>query len=86
MHADVDVSEPKPPDDPNSPLAFSMEGYEGRPPPALLAHDWAPHWNSVQALNKFQEEIGGPLRGGDPGDGGNGAGAAFPYVVFPEEL
>jgi NADH-quinone oxidoreductase subunit G len=67
MHADVDVSEPKPPDDPNSPLAFSTEGYEGQPPPALLARDWAPHWNSAQALNKFQEEIGGPLRGGDPG-------------------
>jgi NADH-quinone oxidoreductase subunit G len=67
MHADVDVSEPKPPDDPDSPLAFSMEGYQGQPPPALLARDWAPHWNSVQALNKFQEEIGGPLRGGDPG-------------------
>jgi NADH-quinone oxidoreductase subunit G len=66
-HADVDVSEPKPPDDPNSPLAFSMEGYEGQPPPELLARDWAPHWNSVQALSKFQEEIGGPLRGGDPG-------------------
>jgi NADH-quinone oxidoreductase subunit G len=67
MHADVDVSEPKPPDDPNSPLAFSMEGYQGEPPPALLGRDWAPHWNSVQALNKFQEEIGGPLRGGAPG-------------------
>jgi NADH-quinone oxidoreductase subunit G len=66
-HANMDVNEPKPPDDPNSPLAFSMEGYEGQPPPALLARDWAPHWNSVQALNKFQEEIGGPLRGGDPG-------------------
>jgi NADH-quinone oxidoreductase subunit G len=67
MHADVDVSEPKPPDDHNSPLAFSMEGYQGEPPPELLTRNWAPHWNSVQALNKFQEEIGGPLQGGDPG-------------------
>src|SRR5262249_33883410 len=28
---------------------------------------WSPGWNSVQALNKFQSEVGGPLRGGDPG-------------------
>ena len=28
---------------------------------------WAPGWNSIQAVNKFQEEIAGPLRGGDPG-------------------
>jgi NADH-quinone oxidoreductase subunit G len=67
MHADVDVSEPKPPDDPDSPLAFSMEGFEGQPPAALIPRFWAPHWNSIQSLNKFQEEIAGPLRGGDAG-------------------
>jgi NADH-quinone oxidoreductase subunit G len=67
MHAQVDVSEPKPPDDPDSPLAFSMEGYPGPPPAPLISRYWAPGWNSVQALNKFQEEVGGPLRGGDPG-------------------
>jgi NADH-quinone oxidoreductase subunit G len=67
MHANVDVNEPEPPDDPDSPLAFSMEGFEGHPPPPLIPHYWAPHWNSVQSLNKFQEEIAGPLRGGDPG-------------------
>ena len=67
MHADVDVNEPQTADDPDSPLAFSMEGYEGQPPPALIPRYWAPHWNSVQALNKFQSEVGGPLRGGDPG-------------------
>jgi NADH-quinone oxidoreductase subunit G len=67
MHADVDVSEPQPPEDPDSPLAFSMEGYEGQPPPALIPRYWAPHWNSVQSLIKFQEEIAGPLRGGSPG-------------------
>jgi NADH-quinone oxidoreductase subunit G len=67
MHANVDVHEPRPPDDPDSPLSFSMEGYEGQPPSALIPRFWAPHWNSVQALNKFQEEIAGPLRGGDPG-------------------
>jgi NADH-quinone oxidoreductase subunit G len=67
MLADINVHEPKPPEDPDSPLAFSMEGYPGAPPPPLIPRYWAPGWNSVQALNKFQDEIGGPLRGGDPG-------------------
>jgi NADH-quinone oxidoreductase subunit G len=67
MHANISVSEPKPPDDPDSPLAFSMEGYKGIPPSALITHYWAPGWNSVQALNKFQSEVAGPLIGGDPG-------------------
>jgi NADH-quinone oxidoreductase subunit G len=67
MHAGVNVHEPKPPDDPDSALSFSMEGYEGMPPSPLIARFWAPGWNSVQAVNKFQNEVGGPLRGGDPG-------------------
>jgi NADH-quinone oxidoreductase subunit G len=67
MLADITVHEPKPPDDPDSPLAFSMEGFEGQPPSPLITRFWAPGWNSVQALNKFQSEVGGPLRGGDPG-------------------
>jgi NADH-quinone oxidoreductase subunit G len=67
MHADRSLHEPKPPDDDDSPLAFSMEGYDGEPPPALIPRAWAPRWNSVQAYNKFQQEVGGPLRGGDPG-------------------
>ncbi len=67
MQADTDILEPKPPEDPDSPLAYSMEGYEGDPPSPLISRYWAPGWNSVQALNKFQQEIGGPLRGGDPG-------------------
>jgi NADH-quinone oxidoreductase subunit G len=68
MHANVDVSEPKPPDDPDSALAFSMEGYGSQPPAALITRFWSPRWNSIQALNKFQDEVGGPLRGGDPGE------------------
>ncbi|MEJ2169745.1 MAG: NADH-quinone oxidoreductase subunit NuoG [Desulfobacterales bacterium] len=67
MRADISVHEPKPPEDEDSPLAFSMEGYDGRPPADLIPRFWAPGWNSVQSLNKFQSEIGGPLRGGDPG-------------------
>lgn len=67
MHADVDVSESPPPNDPDSPLAFSMEGYQGQPPSELIPHYWSPGWNSVQSLNKFQEEVGGSLKGGAPG-------------------
>jgi NADH-quinone oxidoreductase subunit G len=61
------VHEPKPPEDPDSPLSFSMEGYSGAPPPALIPFFWAPGWNSIQSVKKFQEEVNGPLRGGDPG-------------------
>jgi NADH-quinone oxidoreductase subunit G len=67
MRAHISVHEPKQPEDPDSALAYSMEGYEGQPPGALNPRFWAPGWNSVQALNKFQDEVGGPLRGGDPG-------------------
>jgi len=67
MRANVNVSEPKPPEDPDSPLAFSMEGYKGQPPSALIPRYWSPGWNSVQSLNKFQEEVGGLLKGGSPG-------------------
>ena len=67
MHANVNVDEPMTPADPDSPLSFSMEGYQGQPPSSLLPRYWSPGWNSVQALNKFQEEVGGSMRGGDPG-------------------
>ena len=45
----------------------TMEGYYGPMPSALVPYFWAPSWNSVRAVNKFQDEVGGPLRGGDPG-------------------
>jgi NADH-quinone oxidoreductase subunit G len=67
MLANVTVFEPPPPVDPDTPLAFSMEGYQGKPPPPLIPRFWSPGWNSVQSVNKFQQEVGGPLRGGDPG-------------------
>lgn len=67
VDAAVTVQEPKPPDDPDTPLSFSMEGYYGPMPAPVIPYFWAPSWNSVQALNKFQDDIGGPLRGGDPG-------------------
>lgn len=65
--ANLSVHEPKPPDDPDAPLTFTMEGSAETPPPELLTRYWAAGWNSVQSLNQFQREVGGPLRGGDPG-------------------
>jgi NADH-quinone oxidoreductase subunit G len=67
MLANISVHEPKPPDDPDSALAFSMESGLGVTPSSLIPFFWAPGWNSIQAVNKFQSEVGGPLRGGDPG-------------------
>ncbi len=67
MHADRMIVEPPPPPDPDSPLNFSMEGWPNQPPPSLVPRFWAPGWNSIQSVNKFQQEIGGPLRGGHPG-------------------
>ena len=65
--AHLTVHEPEPPADPDTPLAYSMEGYEGKPPAPLIPRFWAPNWNSVQALIKFQEQVGGPLVGGPVG-------------------
>jgi len=67
MHANIDVHEPRTLQDEDTPLSFSMEGYEGRPPSTLVTHFWAPCWNSVQSVNKFQTEVGGPLRDGQIG-------------------
>jgi len=68
LRAHLAVSEPRPPDDLDGPLSFSMEGYAGRAPAALANIYWAPGWNSAQSLNKFQSEISGPIKGGDPGE------------------
>ena len=67
MVANIAVSEPKQPEDPDSALSFSMEGALVGPPPSLTPAAWAPAWNSNQSINKFQAEIGGHLQGGDPG-------------------
>lgn len=67
MTADRTVHEPKPPNDPDSPFAFSMEGSGAAPPGPLMARFWSPGWNSIQAVNKYQDGIGGTLRGGDGG-------------------
>lgn len=65
--ADTSLREPRPPDDPETPLAFSMEGEQNPPPGPLTPRFWWPGWNSDNAVNKFQIEIGGSLRGGGSG-------------------
>lgn len=67
MLANENVSEPKPAEDVDTPLSFTMEGYRGEPPSPLIPFFWSPGWNSVQSVNKYQQEIGGHLHGGDPG-------------------
>ena len=44
-----------------------MEGTPEQPPAALIPFFWSPGWNSIQAVNTYQKEVGGPLRGGDAG-------------------
>jgi NADH-quinone oxidoreductase subunit G len=66
--ADVIVSEPQQPFDDETPYTFSMEGATPEVVPAAYEPVfWSPGWSSNQAVNKFQDEIGGRLRGGDIG-------------------
>ena len=71
QRANISVHEPRSTQDPDSALSFSMEGYNGvgsqDRPSELLPFAWSPGWNSPQAWNKFQAEVGGELKGGDPG-------------------
>ena len=59
MNTHISMHEQRPPQDPDTPLAHSMEGFHGQPPSALTTYFWAPGWNSVQALNKYQQTVGG---------------------------
>ncbi|MFO0701853.1 MAG: molybdopterin-dependent oxidoreductase [Nitrospira sp.] len=61
------MHEPPPPVDQDSPLGFTMEGYRGPVPSPLISQFWAPGWNSIQAVNTYQDEVGGPLRDEMPG-------------------
>lgn len=65
--ANIQVSEPKPSQDLDTPLSFTMEGTSEQPPSALIPFFWTPGWNSIQAVNKFQTEIAAALEGGDSG-------------------
>lgn len=84
--ANITVSEPKPSEDADSPLSFSMEGNPLQPPAPLIPFFWSPGWNSIQAVNKYQEEIAGPLRGGDAGVkliAGDGSSTSFFTSIPP---
>ncbi|MFZ5755594.1 MAG: NADH-quinone oxidoreductase subunit NuoG [Pseudomonadota bacterium] len=68
MRANISVHEPRAPQDNDSALAFSMEGYTGPLESGpLTPFAWSPGWNSPSAWNKFQDEVGGHLKGGDAG-------------------
>ena len=68
MRANISVHEPRMPQDIDTAFAFSMEGYSGSAEPrSQVPFAWSPGWNSPQAWNKFQDEVGGHLRAGDPG-------------------
>ncbi|MGY4531836.1 NADH-quinone oxidoreductase subunit G [Pseudomonas sp. TE3786] len=68
MRANISVHEPRTPQDQDTAFAFSMEGYSGSAEPRQqVPFAWSPGWNSPQAWNKFQDEVGGHLRAGDPG-------------------
>ncbi|MGH8353859.1 MAG: NADH-quinone oxidoreductase subunit NuoG, partial [Pseudomonas sp.] len=68
MRANISVHEPRASQDIDSPFAYSMEGYSGSAEPRQqIPFAWSPGWNSPQAWNKFQAEVGGHLRAGDPG-------------------
>ncbi len=68
MRANISVSEPRTPQDIDTAFTFSMEGYSGSAEPRQqIPFAWSPGWNSPQAWNKFQDEVGGHLRAGDPG-------------------
>lgn len=68
LRSPISVHEPKQPEDKDSALTFSMEGYVGpQEKSSLIPFAWAPGWNSPQSWNKFQDEVGGHLKAGDPG-------------------
>lgn len=68
MRADISVHEPRTSQDNDTAFSFSMEGYSGSVEPRQqVPFAWSPGWNSPQAWNKFQDEVGGHIRAGDPG-------------------
>ncbi|WP_248800052.1 NADH-quinone oxidoreductase subunit NuoG [Pseudomonas sp. MWU13-2105] len=68
MRANISVHEPRTSQDDDTAFAFSMEGYSGSVEPRQqVPFAWSPGWNSPQAWNKFQDEVGGHIRAGDPG-------------------
>ena len=67
ISANIRVSEPKIPQDNDSPLTFSMEGRPETPPSSMVPFYWSPGWNSVQAMYHYLDEPNGSMKGGDAG-------------------
>ena len=68
MRAPISVHEPMQPKDLDTGLTFSMEGYSGKQAKgSMIPFANAAGWNSPQAWNKYQDKVGGSLKGGDPG-------------------
>ncbi len=68
MRAPISVHEPMQPKDLDTGLTFSMEGYSGQQTPgSMIPFASSAGWNSPQAWNKYQDKVGGSLKGGDPG-------------------
>lgn len=91
MYANKTMHEPKTRVDEDSSLNYSMEGDNHGLPSALRPFVWDPGWNSNQSLHKFQEEIGGAMKGGSAGTrliepSGTGAAADIqpPRVFEPQ--
>ncbi len=87
VDSQIAVSESKPPQDPDSPMAFTMEGQQEQPPSSLIPFYWTPGWNSVQATFSYLDEPNGMMKGGDPGvrliEPENGPG--YPYFKVPDQ-
>nr|WP_306301848.1 NADH-quinone oxidoreductase subunit NuoG [Asaia astilbis] len=68
IRANISVRDIPPPASPDTPLHSTMEGSYGTDMPGTLVPFYqVPGWNSEQSLNRFQQEIGGKMRGGDCG-------------------
>ncbi|MHB1458542.1 MAG: NADH-quinone oxidoreductase subunit NuoG, partial [Armatimonadota bacterium] len=65
MYANTTVFEPQSPDDAETPFTFSMEGSQNTPPGPLVQRFWYPGWNSDNSVTRFQDEVNGPLAGGE---------------------
>ena len=81
--ANVNLHEPQPAKDPDSPLAYTMEGASIGAPASLNARFWSPGWNSDQSLSKFQAEVSGQLVGRRPRGAALRAARAGSGLVFP---
>lgn len=59
MYTNISMHEAAPKQDPDSPLAYSMEGHHGDMPPDLASSYWRPGWDSNQALNALSHATSG---------------------------